>query len=421
MASRLGSRSRRRYTSCMSLASNHPASTASDSKALNQAALRALSAGDAAGAKVMLQQAVAADPTATALRLNLAAACRALGDLEGAMTAIQALLSIEPRNFMALLMKATVIERLGDTRQAGAAYGVALVQAPPMEVLDAATRKAVERARTVHAAYNAELSSFMTEATSGASAKSHAGESRRINAFIDRLCGNRRVYQQQPMQFVYPGLPPIEFYDRDLFPWLENIEAATSDIRGEFLGAYTRDGAGEFEPYVEYPDGLPLDQWAELNNSPRWSAFHLFKAGARVEANCLQCPKTITALAGVPQPQAPGRSPASMFSLLLPRTRIPAHTGVSNTRLVVHLPLVLPPGCGFRVGSETREWRMGEAWVFDDTIEHEAWNDSDQPRAILIFDIWSPFLSETERTMIVEVMNAMDAFHGVSRAAGFEL
>jgi aspartyl/asparaginyl beta-hydroxylase (cupin superfamily) len=110
-----------------------------------------------------------------------------------------------------------------------------------------------------------------------------------------------------------------------------------------------------------------------------------------------------------------------MFSLLQPRTRIPAHTGVSNTRLVVHLPLVLPPGCGFRVGSETREWRMGEAWVFDDTIEHEAWNDSDQPRAILIFDVWSPFLSHSERAMVVQVMNALDRFHGVTRVSAFDL
>jgi aspartate beta-hydroxylase len=107
-----------------------------------------------------------------------------------------------------------------------------------------------------------------------------------------------------------------------------------------------------------------------------------------------------------------------MFSLLQPHTRIPAHTGVSNTRVVVHLPLVIPPGCGFRVGSETREWVLGQAWVFDDTIDHEAWNNSSQPRAILIFDVWSPFLSDNEREMVVRVMNAMDDFHGAPVADG---
>jgi aspartyl/asparaginyl beta-hydroxylase (cupin superfamily) len=86
-----------------------------------------------------------------------------------------------------------------------------------------------------------------------------------------------------------------------------------------------------------------------------------------------------------------------MFSILQPRTRIPPHTGSSNIRTTIHLPLVVPPGCGFRVGAETREWVEGEAWAFDDTIEHEAWNDSDQVRAILILDGWNPFLTEAER------------------------
>ena len=100
-----------------------------------------------------------------------------------------------------------------------------------------------------------------------------------------------------------------------------------------------------------------------------------------------------------------------MFSVLQPKTRIPPHTGVSNTRLVVHLALVVPPRCGFRVGNETREWRAGHAWVFDDTIEHEAWNDSDLTRTVLIFDIWSPFLSEMERELVRRVTAAADAYN----------
>jgi aspartyl/asparaginyl beta-hydroxylase (cupin superfamily) len=107
-----------------------------------------------------------------------------------------------------------------------------------------------------------------------------------------------------------------------------------------------------------------------------------------------------------------------MFSVLQPKTRIPSHTGVSNTRLVVHLPLILPPDCRFRVGNETRAWRDGEAWVFDDTIEHEAWNDSDRPRTILIFDIWSPYLSAAERELIARVTAAADAFNGADPEPG---
>jgi aspartyl/asparaginyl beta-hydroxylase (cupin superfamily) len=149
-----------------------------------------------------------------------------------------------------------------------------------------------------------------------------------------------------------------------------------------------------------------------LNNSPRWSALHLYKLGQRVEENAARCPLTMRALAGAPQPDQPGRTPAAMFSLLKPRTRIPAHNGVTNSRLVTHLPLIVPEGCGFRVGGETRKWVPGKAWVFDDTIEHEAWNESDRLRVVLIFDIWHPDLTPPERAMITAMMAGMNAFVG---------
>ena len=101
-----------------------------------------------------------------------------------------------------------------------------------------------------------------------------------------------------------------------------------------------------------------------------------------------------------------------MFSILEPRTRIPPHVGSNNCRLVVHLPLIIPPGCGFRVGAETRDWEPGKAFVFDDTIEHEAWNDSDDWRAVLILDIWNPLLTLAEREMVKAVTAGVDEFYG---------
>ena len=91
--------------------------------------------------------------------------------------------------------------------------------------------------------------------------------------------------------------------------------------------------------------------------------------------------------------------PTAFFSVLRPRTHLPAHNGVTNSRAIIHLPLIVPEGCRFRVGGETREWRVGEAWAFDDTIEHEAWNDSDEPRVILILDAWNPLLTEAEKAV----------------------
>jgi aspartate beta-hydroxylase len=188
------------------------------------------------------------------------------------------------------------------------------------------------------------------------------------------------------------------------------LEQATPDIRQEALNVMQYDSG--FEPYLQYPDTAPLDQWRELNRSLRWSAFHFYHYGRRYEENCARCPKTMASLAQIPQPWVAQRMPAAMFSVLKPKTRIPPHTGVANVRLVVHLPLVVPPGCGFRVGNEVREWRVGQAWVFDDTIEHEAWNESDQVRVILICDVWNPRLSATERELIRTILQAMDEFNG---------
>jgi aspartyl/asparaginyl beta-hydroxylase (cupin superfamily) len=172
-----------------------------------------------------------------------------------------------------------------------------------------------------------------------------------------------------------------------------------------------REGDGGFTPYIHYEDHMPLDQWRELNHSLRWSAYHFFEKGLPVEEHCRRAPATLQELARLPQAHVPMRSPSALFSVLKPHTRIPAHTGIANFRLVVHLPLLVPPHCGFRVGGETREWRVGEAWVFDDTIDHEAWNESGETRVILICDVWSPYLSVEEREAIGQVIAATDAFN----------
>jgi aspartyl/asparaginyl beta-hydroxylase (cupin superfamily) len=91
---------------------------------------------------------------------------------------------------------------------------------------------------------------------------------------------------------------------------------------------------------------------------------------------------------------------------------------MTNTRLVVHLPLVVPEGCVYRVGNDVRKWQEGKAWVFDDTINHEARNDSDQSRTILLFDIWNPLLGDAEQRLVAEAIKAhMDFYGGADGAA----
>ena len=117
----------------------------------------------------------------------------------------------------------------------------------------------------------------------------------------------------------------------------------------------------------------------------------------------------------IPGAKMARRAPTAFFSILKPKTHIPPHTGVTNTRAIIHLPLIIPEGCGFRVGGETREWKMGEAFAFDDTIEHEAWNNSDELRAVLIFDVWNPHLTPVEQTMLQRFVERDPIFSAITQ------
>lgn len=386
-------------------------STPAEAAATNQAAVRAMAAGDFAGAEAVLLQALARDRGNLAAWLNLAAVRRQRENIDGAFEAIREALTLDARDFRALLMSATMLEQIGQARPAATAYGVALANAPPDELLDPPTRAAVHHAREVQARYAKDLGDHVRASAAEAVSQCTPAERRRLEHFIGITLRVQPRYPQLPLEYYFPGLPPIEFYERGEFPWLEEFEAATGAVQEELRTILAEDAAG-FGPYIHYGEHLPLDQWRELNNSPRWSAFHFYEHGRRVEERCRRAPRTLAAIGKLPQAEVPLRSPTAIFSVLQPHTHIPPHTGVANFRLVVHLPLILPGRCRFRVGSETREWRIGEAWVFDDTIEHEAWNDSDETRVILICDIWNPRLSEDERRAIASVIAATDAYNG---------
>ncbi len=225
----------------------------------------------------------------------------------------------------------------------------------------------------------------------------------------DIFLTGKKVYNSEPALLHYPMLPAEQFFDRRHFPWLGQLEAATDMIREELLVVLQGD-LEEMQPYIQYPPGVPVNQWVELNYSPRWNSYFLWKDGVKDEAHCARCPHTAALLESLPLLRQPGLGPTAMFSVLAPRTHIPPHSGSANTRCLVHLPLILPGPARFRVGNETRDWKMGEAWVFDDTIEHEAWNDADQTRVILILDVWNPYLSGPERELIAAMMSAKNEF-----------
>jgi len=206
-----------------------------------------------------------------------------------------------------------------------------------------------------------------------------------------------RSYAQDPTHFHYPGLPQIEFYDPSQFDWAPAIEAATATIRDELLGllATRRD---ELRPFTQKDDGMPLGVGKALHDGRDWGVLALCEQGWLTPDYVERCPRTWDILLRhAPVPRVPGWGPSAVFSLLKAGAHIGAHTGMYNTRLICHLPLIVPPGCRFRVGDEVREWEEGKLLIFDDTIEHEAWNEGPEDRVVLIFDIWRPELTPQEK------------------------
>ncbi|HYC35903.1 MAG TPA: aspartyl/asparaginyl beta-hydroxylase domain-containing protein [Usitatibacter sp.] len=379
-----------------------------DKAALDAAAIEALGRGNFARAREIFEQVAASGRADASTHVGIAYACRGLGDPAGAMQAIDRALGIDQRNLQALIVKADFLHEAGDARAASAFYRAAVNMAPPAERLPAALAAEVRRANDMVNRYagqfEAHLGRWLSER------RLAPGSSARFSESLELLFGRKEIYFQRPRYYYFPGLPQVQFYDRSHFPWLPAIEAATAEIREELMSVLQDEAA--FKPYVESSTERPRKDQAGMLDNPAWSAFYLWKNGERVEANAARCPRTMRALELVPLTRVQNRSPSVLFSLLRPGAHIPPHNGMVNTRLICHLPLVVPEGCEFRVGNEVRTWQEGRAWVFDDTIEHEAWNRSDATRVILLFEVWKPELTVEERLLVNAMFEAIDAHAG---------
>jgi aspartyl/asparaginyl beta-hydroxylase (cupin superfamily) len=375
---------------------------ASDVAALDRQADAAAARGELPQARAILERVVILRGDVQSW-LKLGSICAAQGDLTHALAAVNQALTLAPLDFTALLSKASLLERQG-VEGAGEAYGRALAQRPKGPVAPALQR-ALSRAEQVHAAHQEAHDQRLVQVLADVSAAATPAEQRRIARFRSNTVRRTRVFHSEPSHFHFPGLPEREFHERDAFPWLAELEAATAFITAEFTAVAQAEKA-ELVPYIRYPDHEPLMQWKQLNNNRDWTAIHLSQYGRAIEANARHCPRTMELLSRLPQPRIAGCSPNAVFSVLAPGTHIPPHSGVANTRLLCHLPLIVPPGCWFRVGAETRSWEPGHAFVFDDTIEHEAANTSAEVRVVMIFDVWHPGLSETEREAVRRLMEA---------------
>lgn len=377
-------------------------------RAHNMLGMIALRRQDADGAADHFRRAIAHDPKEPALHINLATAVRMAGNDAAELAALKGALACDQRDFMAWLRRAELHQRRNETGPAVHAWTTTLrlsAQLGPLPDQLALTLAQAGQWVAEHSnRYGATIDADLADARAGLS----AGERRRFDACVDAALGRRQIYANNCEGIYFPFLPADEFFDDSHFPWMCEIEARTDAIRAELL-ALLADGAPGMEPYVKQQPGMPANIWTELDGSLDWSAWFLWNYGKRIEEACARCPETAAALELVPRIDLSGRAPSAFFSILAPGKRIPPHTGVTNVRTIVHLPLIVSDGCAFRVGGETRPWVEGKAFAFDDTIEHEAWNESNELRALLIFDVWNPHLTPQERMLMQTYCRSIDA------------
>lgn len=374
--------------------------TVDDFSAVMRKALDALRSRDSMTALRLLSQAEAIDAKEPDIFFNKSAAYLQMGDSAAAMTALNAALVLQPYHLPAMLSKGSLLEEQGRRKEAAAIYRNAMAFAPDTSHMPPPLAKSYEHAVAVVQADNENMRSFLLENLEAVQGKYGRDETKRFSECLQIFTGFARPQLPQPTMLYFPAIPPVSYFDRSLFPWIEEFEAATADIQREFQEILASPAADEFSPYINYPPGAPVNQWGQLNKSRRWSTYFFWKDGVKNDDAYKRAPMTGKAIDRLPQFDAPQYGPAAFFSSLAGKSHIPPHVGSSNVRSIVHLPLELPGPAWFRVGNERRDWKIGEAFVFDDSVDHEAMNEADTTRTILIVDIWNPYLTAAERELI---------------------
>ncbi len=339
--------------------------------------------------------------------LLLAQACRLQRDDQAEIAALDKLLTEQPRHLRGLIMKGDWLARAGDARGAQSFYSLAVDVARSAGELPPGLAADVQRAAVAVERGKGDYRAHIDEALDRAGFPASSLRPRLRDA-LALMNEEKRLYLQEPTSFYFPGLPQIQFYEREAFDWVEAVEAETAPIRAELEAVLAE--THDFPPYVEEDPNRPNKAHRLVANRD-WGAFHLL-SGAPVEPNASMCPSTMAALKLAPQPVIRGRSPMALFSLLKAGAHIFPHNGLINTRLICHLPLIVPDGCRLRVGNEWRAWEEGKLLIFDDTIEHEAINQGSSRRVVLLFEIWRPEIDDEERAGLTALFEAIDQFRG---------
>ena len=385
--------------------------TPDDVEALNIVALAAVRDGKAAAGVALLERATRIDPADPISFLHLGRAQEGLGNLQAALGSIGRAVRLKPGFFLARLHYAILLERVGEPEQASMQFARALrdAQAQGQWVNSASTpaglRALVEHAvRTFRTRRRAMLFSITERLADRYGRSSMSRVEKCLRVYLGEEAATFPDPRQQPGFLYFPDLPPSAYLDRSLLAGIARLESRTTDIREELLQLMRSDEGRE---RVFTTDDVERENLRVASGSPTWNGYYLYRHGARHDENCDRCPVTAAEIEQLALARVREHAPEVLFSVFSAGTHLLPHRGVTNTRVVGHLPLIVPDECALCVGGEVHRWQAGRVVVFDDTYEHEAWNRSKETRVVLIFDLWNPHLTEPERAAITDVVEAI--------------
>jgi len=233
---------------------------------------------------------------------------------------------------------------------------------------------------------------------------------RALDVYLERDLSKPASAQQRPLFMYVPGLTETPYLAKERFDWVEKALTAQPEIAAEAKAVLSV--PAELESFLQIENPAELGNYLGGSNaSPRWDAYFFYRHGRAYAEHLSACPATANFLQDFPKVHIESHAPEICFSVLAPGTHILPHTGVTNSRVVAHLPLLLPKQCALKVADVERAWRMNEVLIFDDTFEHEAWNNSTQPRVILLMDTWHPDLSEPEQIALAALVEGIGVFN----------
>lgn len=372
--------------------------------------------GDFDGALAILSSIIRHAPNDPALRLDHAQALWQQGEQDAASEILEALLKQDPSHHLAWLMLGQLREAAGDNHGALRAWYQAITRAQRAgqwmnretthQGIVATVMASIEKLR--RGRRETLFDSFQGVRDSWG-AKAVARVERALTGYLGEWDATPADPRQRPKFLYFPDLCEGPYHDPMLLPWAPTLRDAWRGIRAEAEALLAQDR--DFESFLGLKPGQSREGYIGGSNpNAAWDAYFFYRRGQRFDAHHEACPFTSSVLDSVELCRVGHQAPEVCFSVIRPQSTIMAHHGVTNTRMVMHLPLIVPKQCALNiVDGEAHSWREGELMMFDDTFQHEAWNRSDEPRLILLMDCWNPYLTEPEKIAVKQLVEAIDA------------